>query len=77
MKPDVMLPRNFPELLIIRHAKSSLSRLTYRFPRPPVRVPSFEERLEVTLAEALRAFALNDFEKQSWPVFHRLGKYLK
>ena len=37
----------------------------------------FEERLEVSLAETLRAFALDDFEKKRRPIFHRLGEDLQ
>ena len=37
----------------------------------------FEERLEVAFAKTLRAFALNNFEKQRRPVFYWLGKYLQ
>src|ERR1700731_4384664 len=37
----------------------------------------FKERFEIAFAETLRALALNDFEKESRPVFHRLGKDLE
>ena len=37
----------------------------------------FEERLEIAFAKTLRAFALNNFEKERRPVFYRLGKYLQ
>ena len=37
----------------------------------------FEERLEIAFAKALRAFALNNFEKERRPVFYRFGEYLK
>ena len=37
----------------------------------------FEECLEIAFAEALRAFALNNFEKQRRPVFYRFGKNLQ
>ena len=34
----------------------------------------FEQRFEIAFAEALRAFALNDFKKERRAIFHRLGK---
>ena len=37
----------------------------------------FEERFEIAFAKALRAFALNNFEKERGPIFYRLGKYLQ
>jgi hypothetical protein len=37
----------------------------------------FEKRLEIAFAKTLRAFALNDLEKQSRPIFHRFGKDLQ
>ena len=37
----------------------------------------FEERLEISFAKALRAFALNDFKKERRPVFDGLGEYLQ
>ena len=36
-----------------------------------------EQRLEIAFAETLRAFALNDFEKERRPIFHRLGEDLQ
>src|SRR5437016_11811634 len=37
----------------------------------------FEERFEIAFAETLRAFALNDLEKERRAVFHRLGENLE
>ena len=37
----------------------------------------FEQRFEIAFAEALRAFALNDFEKECRAIFHRLGENLE
>src|SRR5262249_10799618 len=36
-----------------------------------------EQRLEIAFAEALRPFALNDFEKERRTIFHRLGENLE
>src|SRR6266480_5555261 len=37
----------------------------------------FEQRFEITFAETLGAFALNDFEEQRRTIFHRLGEDLQ
>src|SRR5262245_43380071 len=37
----------------------------------------FEERLEVSLAEAAGAVAFDHFEEQRRPIFHRLGEDLQ
>src|ERR687888_2725848 len=37
----------------------------------------FKERLEVSFAKTLRAFALNDFEEQRRPILDRFGKNLE
>ena len=37
----------------------------------------FEQRFEIAFAEALRAFALNDLEKECRAIFHRLGENLQ
>src|SRR5438105_12870814 len=73
MKPDVMFSRNFAKFLIVRHFD------------PPLQISScflfalqcFKQRFEITFTEALRAFALDDFEKERRTVFHRLGEYLE
>src|SRR5437870_3011757 len=73
MKPDVMFSRNFAKFLIVRHLD------------PPLQISScflfslqcFEQRFEITFTETLRAFALNDFEKERRAVLHRLGEYLE
>src|SRR5690349_1093077 len=37
----------------------------------------FEQRLEVSFAEAFCSFALNNFEEQCWTVFHGFGEDLQ
>ena len=59
MKPDVMLLRHLPELLIIRHVVLPLEIAS----KSLLFFQGFEERLEVSFPETLRAFALDDFEK--------------
>src|SRR5438128_9276704 len=38
---------------------------------------SLEQRFEIPFPETLRSFALDNFEEQRRPIFHRLGKYLE
>src|SRR5205809_1012363 len=69
MKPDVMFSWNFAKFLIVRHFD------------PPLQISScflfslqcFKQRFEITFTEALCPLALDDFEKQRRPIFHRLG----
>src|SRR5438046_5721681 len=73
MKPDVMFSWNFAKFLIVRHFD------------PPLQISScflfslqcFKQRFEITFTEALCPLALDDFEKQRRPIFHRLGEYLE
>ena len=37
----------------------------------------FKKRFEITFAKALRAFALNNLEKQRRPIFYRFGEDLE
>ena len=74
MKPDVMLLRDLPELLIIWHVDPP----SYKLPRASCSFSKrLEERFEIAFAETLRAFALDDFEKERRPIFHRLGEDLQ
>ena len=50
----------------------------YKFPRRRLLAfDGFEQRFEIAFAEALRAFALNDFEKERRAILHRLRENLK
>ena len=73
MKPDVMLFRNLTELLIIRHVVPPLEIAS----RVLLFLQRLEQGFEITFAKTLRAFALDDFEKERRPVFHWLGEDLK
>src|SRR6266446_6547808 len=73
MKPDVMFSRNFAKSLIVRHFDSPLQISScFLFS-----LQCFKQRFEVTFAEALCALALDNFEKERRPVFHRLSEYLE
>ena len=74
MKPDVMLPRDLSESLIIRHDRFLLLQIASRV---LLFLQRLEERFEIAFAETLRAFALDDFEKERRPIFHRLGEDLQ
>ena len=74
MKPDVMLFRNLTESLIIRHSRSSRLQIA---PRVLFAFEGFEECFEISFAETLRAFALDDFEKQRRSVFDWFGENLE
>src|SRR5262249_61760368 len=73
MKPDVMLSRHLAKSLVVRHGRLLLQIA----PALLFFLERLEQRLEVSFAETLGAFPLNDFEKQSRPVFHRFRKDLQ
>ena len=74
MKPDVMLPRDLSESLILRHRSYLLLQIASPF---LLFLERLEERFEIAFAETLGAFALNDFKEERRPIFHRLGEDLQ
>src|SRR3981081_2786703 len=53
VKPDVMLPRNLPEFLILRHRSYLLLQIASPF---LLFFKGLEKRFEIAFAETLRAF---------------------
>jgi len=63
-KPEEFSPGFF--VLILQSTSSGLLGLN-----------RFKQGLEISLAKRFGPFALNDFKKQGWAVFHGFGEYLK
>src|SRR5512132_4314994 len=70
-----MLSRYLANFLVIRHCRSSS--VLQISSRGLFALDGFEQRFEVAFAETLRAFALNDLEKERRPILDRFCEDLQ
>src|SRR3954463_15322408 len=76
-KRDVPLPRNRTHRVIDRHLKPPKPLFLKISAKGLLPFDRLKQSLEVPLAEALGAFALNDLVEQRGPVLHRLAEDLE